>query len=423
MEFHGTENEATKQLVILGGGTAGTMAANKLRRRLPPEEWAITVVDQSATHYYQPGFLFIPFGIYRPDEVCKPRSRFIAEGVGLVDAEIERVLPAEGRVVLDGGRTLRYDQLVIATGTSPRPEQTPGMADALGGDVHEFYTFEGAERLAAKLADWPGGRLVVHVAEMPIKCPVAPLEFAFLADAFFTERGLRDRVQMKYVTPLEGAFTKPVASKYLGSMLDQRHIALEADFMVESVDAVNRRLVSFDGREVEYDLLVTVPVNMGADYIALSGLGDELNYVPVDKETLLSNAYPNIFAVGDASNIPASKAGSVAHFSIDLFVDNFVEHVHGRPMTKKFDGHANCFVETGHGKGMLIDFNYLTEPLPGKYPVPGIGPFSLLKETEVNHWGKLGFRWMYWNVLLPGRPTPLPAAMSMAGKHPDDDAE
>ena len=246
---------------------------------------------------------------------------------------------------------------------------------------------------------------------------------AFLADAFFTERGLRDRVQMKYVTPLEGAFTKPVASKYLGSMLDQRHIALEADFMVESVDAVNRRLVSFDGREVEYDLLVTVPVNMGADYIALSGLGDELNYVPVDKETLLSNAYPNIFAVGDASNIPASKAGSVAHFSIDLFVDNFVEHVHGRPMTEKFDGHANCFVETGHGKGLLIDFNYLTEPLPGKYPVPGIGPFSLLKETEVNHWGKLGFRWMYWNVLLPGRPTPLPAAMSMAGKHADDETE
>ena len=285
------------------------MAANKLRRRLAPEEWAITVIDHSSTHYYQPGFLFVPFGIYRPDEVCKPRSRFIAEGVQLVEAEVERVLPDEGLVVLEGGRTLRYDELVIATGTSPRPDQTPGMADDLGGDVHEFYTFDGASRLAAKLADWPGGRLVVHVAEMPIKCPVAPLEFAFLADAFFADRGLRDRVQMTYVTPLEGAFTKPVASKYLGSMLDKRQIALEPDFMVESVDAVNRRLVSFDGREVEYDLLVTVPVNMGADYVARSGLGDELNYVPVDKETLLSSAYPNIFAIGDASNIPASKAG------------------------------------------------------------------------------------------------------------------
>jgi sulfide:quinone oxidoreductase len=409
-----------KRLLVLGGGTAGTMAVNKLRPRLPRDEWKITVVDQSDMHHYQPGYLFIPFGIYSPSEVVKPRKRFIPSGVDLVEAEIDRVLPDENKVRLSDGTELGYDYLIIATGTSPRPEETPGMADDMGGSVHEFFTFEGATRLAEHLKTWQGGRLVIHLTEMPIKCPVAPLEFTFLAEAFFTEQGMRDRVEITYVTPLEGAFTKPVASKYLGGMLEDRKIALEPDFMVESIDPEAKKLVSFDEREVPYDLLVTIPINMGADYVARSGLGDDLNYVPVDKETLLSVKYDNVFAIGDASNIPASKAGSVAHFSMDLFPHNFLRHIQGLQMTEKFDGHANCFIETGHGKGLLIDFNYETEPLPGKYPLPGIGPFSLLKETEMNHWGKVMFRWMYWNILLPGKELPLPALMSMAGKETED---
>ena len=412
-----------RQLVVLGGGTAGTIAVNKLRPRLPRDEWTITVVDQSDTHYYQPGFLFIPFGIYRPDEVVKPRKRFIPSGVELVEAEIDRIVADDNKVLLVGGQELPYDYLVIATGTTPRPDQTPGMTEDMGGSVHEFYTYDGATRLAEKLATWEGGHLVVHVTEMPIKCPVAPLEFTFLAESFFSDRGMRDRVDITYVTPLEGAFTKPVSSKYLGSMLDERKIVLEPDFMVESIDPEAKILVSFDEREIAYDLLVTVPINMGANCIARSGLGDDLNYVPVDKETLLSTAHSNIFAIGDASNIPASKAGSVAHFSMDLFPENFLRHLQGLPMTAKFDGHANCFIETGHGKALLIDFNYDTEPLPGKYPLPGVGPFSLLKETAVNHWGKVMFRWMYWNVLLPGRKTPLPALMSKAGKQMENTVE
>ncbi len=409
-----------KRLLVLGAGTAGTMAVNKLRARLSRHEWAITVVEPSDRHYYQPGYLFIPFGIYQPDEVVKPVTRFLPSGVDLVSASVERVLPDENAVLLEDGSRLPYDYLIIATGTTPRPDETPGMADDMGTAVHEFYTFDGASRLAEVLKTWTGGRLVVHVTEMPIKCPVAPLEFTFLADAFFREQGLRDQVEITYVTPLEGAFTKPVASKYLGSMLDERGIALEPDFMVESVDSERKVLVSFDEREIPYDLLVTVPLNMGADFIGRSDLGDDLNYVSVDKETLLSTQYDNIFAIGDASDIPASKAGSVAHFAMDLFPENFVRHVQGLHMTQKFDGHANCFIETGGGKGLLIDFNYETEPLPGKYPLPGIGPFSLLKETEMNHWGKVMFRWMYWNVLLPGKELPLPALMSMAGKETQD---
>ncbi len=409
-----------RRLLVLGAGTAGTMVVNKLRHRLDKAEWQITAVDESDRHFYQPGYLFIPFGGYTPDEVVKPRQRFIPDGVDLVYGEVDRVDPDGNEVLLTDGRRLPYDYLVIATGVQPRPDQTPGMLD--GGQwrqsIFDFYTYDGAVALAEALREFAGGRLVVHVVDMPIKCPVAPLEFAFLADAYFRGRGMRDRVELVYVTPLPGAFTKPIASRRLGSMLDQRKIALETDFMVERVDA--KTLVSYDVREIPFDLLVTVPLNMGADYVARSGLGNELNLVPVDKHTMLSKAYPNIFALGDASDIPASKAGSVAHFSVEVFTGNVLRHVRGEPMTGRFDGHANCFVESGHGKGLLIDFNYDTEPRPGRYPIPAVGPFSLLKETAVNHWGKLAFRWMYWNVLLPGRPVPLPAHMSMAGKHPEE---
>jgi sulfide:quinone oxidoreductase len=407
-----------QRLLVLGAGTAGTMVVNKIRQRLDRHEWQITIVDQDDVHLYQPGLLFVPFGGYRYDEIVKPRARFIPDGVDLILGEIDRVDVDTKSVRLTDGRELGYEFLVIATGVAPRPDQTPGMLGPLWREsVFDFFTLDGATALAAALKDFDGGRFVVHVTDMPIKCPVAPLEFAFLAEAYFRERGIRDRVEIVYATPLPGAFTKPIASARLGSMLDERKITVEADFLVERIDNETKTLISYDEREVPFDLLVTVPLNMGADFIARSGLGDELNCVPVDKHTFLSKVYDTVFAIGDANNIPTSKAGSVAHFSVDVFVDNFLAHIDGRPMTGSFDGHANCFVESGDGKGLLIDFNYDTEPLTGVYPLPMVGPFGLLAESRRNHWGKLAFRWMYWHLLLPGRPIPLPGHMSMAGKH------
>jgi sulfide:quinone oxidoreductase len=406
-----------RKLLVLGAGTAGTMIVNKLRRRLDPDDWEITVVDRDDRHDYQPGYLFLPFGTYRPNQVTRSRHAFLPDGVDFAIGEVDKVVAEAGQVVLVDGRELDYDYLVVATGTSPRPDQTEGMlGEEWRRSVFDFYTLDGANALAEALEDFDHGRLVVHITDMPIKCPVAPLEFTFLAEAWLRRRGIRDRVELTYVTPLDGAFTKPIASQRLGSMLDERKIAVETDFMVERIDNESKALVSYDEREVPFDLLVTVPLNMGADFVARSGLGDELNYVSVDKHTLLSTQHDNIFAVGDANNIPASKAGSVAHFAVDVFVENFLDHVEGRPMTASFDGHANCFIESGDGKGLLIDFNYDTEPLPGKFPLPKVGPLDLLKETRANHLGKLAFRHIYWNVLLPGRPMPLPTQMSMAGK-------
>jgi len=413
-----------RKLLVLGGGTAGTMIANKLHKRLSRDQWTITVVDRDDHHHYQPGYLFVPFGSYTPAEIVRSRHHFLADGVELVLGEIDRVQPDERVVRLEDGRSLAYDYLVIATGVTPRPDQTPGMLGAeWRRSIFDFYTLDGAEALGQALSGFDHGRLVVHIAEMPIKCPVAPLEFTFLVEAWLRERGIRDRVELTYVTPLDGAFTRPVASEHLGGMLTERKVDVVTDFLVESIDPERKVLVSYDEREVPFDLLVTVPLNMGADFVARSRLGDELNCVPVDKHTLLSTAYDDIFAIGDASDIPASKAGSVAHFAVEVFVDNFLEHAAGLPMTGSFDGHANCFVESGDGKALLIDFNYDTEPLPGKYPLPYVGPLTLLGETRANHLGKLAFRHVYWNVLLPGHPVPLPARMSLAGKEVPADAE
>lgn len=407
-----------KTMLILGAGTGGTMMANKLAHRLDLTEWRIIVVDKDQTHYYQPGFLFIPFGLYGPEDVRRPKRNYLPAGVEVVFSDIELIEPAINRVKLTtGGRVIHYDELIIATGSRIVPEETPGLQDAgWRQNVFDFYTYEGTVALAKFLRRWPGGRLVLNVAEMPIKCPVAPLEFVFLAHAFFTERGLRDKVELVYATPLPGAFTKPRTAAVMGDMLQARGIAVEPEFALAEVDNGRQVISSYDGRELNYDLLVTIPVHMGAEVIQRSGLGNELHFIPTDQHTLQSKHWPNVWVIGDATDLPASKAGSVAHFEAEVLTENLLRHLEGLPPEPKFDGHANCFIESGFGKGFLIDFNYTTEPLPGKFPLPGVGPFDLLKESEANHWGKLMFRWVYWNMLLRGAELPLEAQMSMVGK-------
>ncbi len=406
-----------KKLLILGAGTAGTMMLNKLNAVLDKSQWQITIVDQFETHYYQPGFLFIPFGIYKRKDVIKPKRDFFPTGANVIVSEIEKIEPKENRVILKNNIVLSYDLLIIATGAKIKPEETEGLKGELWQkNVFDFYTIEGACALSNFFKHWKGGKLVLNITEMPIKCPVAPLEFVFLADSYFTEKGIRDKVDINFVTPLPGAFTKPKASEILGDFLDKKNIKLTPDFNIARVDNEGKKIVSWDERVVDFDVLVTIPTNMGDEAIARSGMGNELNFVPTDKQTLQSLDYKNIFVIGDATDLPSSKAGSVAHFQADILLENILSVIEGREPQEKFDGHANCFIESGFGKGILIDFNYDTEPLPGKYPLPGIGPFSLLEETKMNHYGKVMFRWMYWNFLLKGTELPIESHMSMAGK-------
>ncbi|MFN8243075.1 MAG: FAD/NAD(P)-binding oxidoreductase [Ferruginibacter sp.] len=410
-----------KRIVILGAGTAGTMMANHLQHSLDMDLWEIDIIDEREEHYYQPGYLFLPFDMYEPADIVKPIRQFIPKKVRLLTESIDKINAEDNCVYLRNGDRLHYDILIVATGAKIAPEEVEGMnGPEWHRSVFDFYTFEGALALRDKLREWPGGQLVVHITEMPIKCPVAPLEFAFLADSYFKNKHMRDKVEITYVTPLSGAFTKPKATEKLDHLLQEKHIRIESDFAIAEVDNENKKIIDYGGREIPFDLLVTVPTNKGDEVIGRSGLGDDLNYVPTNKATLQALKYPNIFVLGDASNIPASKAGSVAHFEAEILTDNILRFIKGEPLKEEFDGHANCFVETGNGKALLIDFNYTHEPVEGTFPFPGLGPLRLLKESRMNHMGKLAFRWIYWNMLLKGTHIPfVSATMQEAGKHFD----
>ncbi|KUO18213.1 type III sulfide quinone reductase, selenoprotein subtype [Streptomyces dysideae] len=407
-----------KHIVILGGGTAGTMTANRLQRTYDERDFRITVVDQDDDHVYQPGLLFVPFGLAQPHHLVRSRPQQLNTAVDYKQTRIERV-DLNGRTVyLDGGIRLSYDILVVATGARLLPEETEGLTGpGWGENVFTFYDLPGAVGLRHALERIDGGRVVIDVADLPLKCPVAPLEFAFLADWHFQRRGIRDKVQLTYVTPLDAAFTKPVAAKALGGLLAEKGIELVTEFTLGEVDGPGGRLVSYDEREVPFDLAVVVPLHGGAEYVGRSeGLGDELDFVPVDPRTLQHSGHPEVFAIGDAAGVPASKAGSVAHFEGEVLVHNIGRFLAGQSLDASFDGHANCFVETGFHKALLIDFNYDTEPLPGHFPGP-VG-LPLLKESHANHLGKLAFEWLYWHSLLPGRELPgIGSAMPEHGKH------
>ena len=410
----------TKRLVILGAGTAGTLLANQLRRRVPADELQIDVVDRDGVHVYQPGLLFVPFGLAKPESLVRPRAAQLRRGIGYHQSEIDHVALADNRVELADGTVLPYDALVVATGARLLPEETEGMlGDAWQKSVFTFYDLPGATALRDALDRFEGGRLVVDIVDMPIKCPVAPIEFTFLADWYLRERGIRHRTTLTLATPLDGCFTKPVASKHLTYLLAEKGIELEVEFSAGEVDGAGGRLVSYDGREIPFDLLVTIPLHGGAAYVERSeGLGDSLGFIPTDPATLQATTAGNVFAIGDATDLRASKAGSVAHFEGEILAENIEAFLRGEPLPARFDGHANCFVETGGGKALLIDFNDELQPVTGHF-----GPLPLLKESRLSHLGKLAFEAVYWHVLLPGHRIPLVGpTMPLRGKRLEDAA-
>ncbi|MBI5666312.1 MAG: NAD(P)/FAD-dependent oxidoreductase [Nitrospirae bacterium] len=405
-----------KKIVILGGGTGGTAIANKLRKALSSGEWEITVIDRDDKHVYQPGLLFVPFGICTVDSIIKSRKKFISNGINFVIDPITRVNHEKNRVETKGG-SFDYDWLIIGTGCRLAPEENEGLMDEWGKNAFSFYTPETAEALRHAIAGFKGGKLVVNVAELPFKCPVAPIEFIFLADWYFRQKGMRDKVQLHLATPFPQCM--PNWPKGRVVMLDaakSKGISISTGFALQEVNKSGKYIQSFAGEKINYDLLVIVPTNQGDQVISESGLDDGSTYVPTDKHTLKALNHKNIYVIGDATNIPTSKAGSVAHYEAEVITHNLLSEIKGKEPEPIYDGHSTCFIVSEKGKSYLVDFNYNTEPLFGKFPLPVIGPFSLLKETRMNWKGKLGFEWMYWNMLLPGKSTMLPPTLTMAGK-------
>ncbi|PIE61501.1 MAG: oxidoreductase [Desulfobacterales bacterium] len=404
-----------KHVLILGAGAGGTIVVNMLRKALPASELRITIIDRDERHHYQAGYLFIPFGIYSPEEVIKPKKAFIPQGVEFVVDQILKIDPQNRRVETQAG-CYNYDWLVIATGCDIAPSEIEGMTDAWRTDVFDFYTLEGATALYKKLKYFSSGKVVVNIAEVPFKCPIAPLEFVFMADWFFQVNGVRDKVDIELVTPLDNVFTKPVAANALAQFAHQKNIKITPYFDIACVNAKEKTIESHKGEKVGYDLLVAIPPNMGATVLIDSQISDPVGFVPTDDHTLKAEGMDRVFVIGDTANVPTSKAGSVAHYMAYTLVDNIVREMDGHHALPKFDGHATCFLASGFEKAILLDFNYKVEPLPGKFPFPGMGPFSMLKESMSNYWGKMMFRWVYWNLMMKGLDLPLEPQMNLAGK-------
>ena len=372
-------------VLILGGGVGGTIVANLVAKELR-ESARVTLVDQTGVHVYQPGFLYVAVGQEKPAALQRDEAQLLRREVKLVVDTATLVDPTAKKVFLKSGRTLRYDELLIATGSRTVMEEVPGCIAA-----HDFYTLKGASRLFATLQEFEGGTIVIGVAGIPYKCPPAPVEFVFLLDDYLRSRGIRQKSEIKLLSPLNRAVTIEATSKLVQPILAERDIELTPFFNVESVDPVAKTVTSLEGETVPYDLLILVPPHRGQKVIEDSRLGDERGWVPVDKNTLKHTGFHSIWAIGDATNIPISKSGSVAHYEASVAAAEIVAAVRGEPAPDHvYDGKVMCFLETGRGEATTISFDYDHPPVS---PTP----------ARRWHWAKALFNKTYWHTVPQGR--------------------
>jgi sulfide:quinone oxidoreductase len=379
------------RVVILGGGVGGTLLANLLARKLPRGRAQITLVDQTGQHLYQPGWLYLPFGEMRPEQLLRSERTLLSKRVDLRVTGAERIDPTGQSVALDDGTALPYDTLVVATGARLAPEVLPGYAEA----AHHFYSPEAALRLGEDLRRFKGGRIVIGVADLPYKCPPAPLEFAFLLEAYLGRRGLREATELTYLSPIGRAFTIEPVSEFVTPLLAERGIAVQTFFNTESIDSAARTITSLEGDTLAYDLLVLIPPHRGARVVSDSGLGDEQGWLPTDRATLHSKAHPAIYGLGDATDLPVSKSGSAAHFEAQVIAERVASAIsaadgHAPAGGHTYDGHVLCFLETGHGQATQLVFDYQHPPKP---PRP----------NPVYHLEKALFNRAYWHLVPRGR--------------------
>jgi sulfide:quinone oxidoreductase len=375
----------TAEVVILGGGVGGTIVANLVAKKSSGSAH-VTVVDTTGIHVYQPGFLYVAVGKEQPSALQRAETSLLRDDVSLVVDRALRVDTVARTVQLESGRTLPYDQLLLATGSRTVMDEVSGAKDA-----YDFYTMDGAVRLFEALQRFEGGTIVIGVAGIPYKCPPAPVEFVFLLDDYLRARGIREKSQIKLLSPLNRAFTIEATSKLVQPILAERGIELTGFFNVETVDPVAKTVSSLEGETMDYDLLVLVPPHRGQKVIEDSALGDERGWVPVDKNTLKHTKFENIWAIGDTTNIPISKSGSVAHYEASVAADAIMASVKGEAPPKHiYDGKVMCFLETGQGQATTIQFDYDHPPVS---PTP----------ARRWHWAKALFNKTYWHTVPQGR--------------------
>ena len=383
-----------KRIVILGGGVGGTLTANLLARRLrkliDAGEAEVVVVDAQGAHVYQPGFMYIAMGGEREAKLTKPERALLDQRVRLMVGTVTAVDVAAQRVSLAGGEVIGYDQLVIATGARILPESI----EHFDVEAHHFYTADAARKLRRALDDFRGGRVVIGIASMPYKCPPAPLEVAFLIEAELRQRGLREKSELHYCSPIGRAFTIESVSEMATPILAEKGIELHTFFNVETIDPERKVVQSLEGEELPYDLLILVPPHKGQQFLMDSGLAPAPGgWLPTDRHTLRVGERPNVYALGDATDLPLSKAGSTAHFEAPVVTEQVAAAIEGREPKGKhaaYEGNVMCFFEVGDGKGTLLRFDYDHPPKPPK-------------PNAFWHLGKIVFNKTYFHTVPKGR--------------------
>jgi sulfide:quinone oxidoreductase len=377
-----------KRILILGGGTGGTLAANLLARKLKKSEAQIAVVSASARHMYQPGWLYVPFGRQDPRKLSRPERDLLNKRVKLILGKVSALDTVKRQVTLESGDELGYDYLIIATGSMPTPGEIPGLTE--GG--HHFYTEEAAWRLHAALEEFNGGTIVVGVGGLPYKCPVAPLEFTFLLEEFLTKRRLRDKTEIIYTFPINRVFTIESVAEKAQPLMEARGVKIETFFNLEEVVPGEKLVRSMEGTELNYDLLVMVPPHLGAPFLRGHAIADSQGWVKTDRQTLRVKDHDNIWALGDSTDLPISKAGSTAHFEAPVIVEQIVATLHGaEPDSRhaKYEGHVMCFLETGYDRASMLDFDYERPP-------------EVREPNAIVHWQKMAFNKAYWYLVPTG---------------------
>jgi sulfide:quinone oxidoreductase len=383
-----------ERIVILGGGVGGTLTANllvkQLRKRIDAGQVSVTVVDATGRHTYQPGFMYIAMGGERAEKLERPERSLLDDRVNLVVDEVALVDEAARKVILTSGDVLGYDYLVLASGSRIVPEAIEHFEQ----EAHHFYSAEAALRLRRALDAFKGGRIVIGIAGMPYKCPPAPLEVAFLVESELRERGLRDRTHIDFCSPIGRAFTIESVSEMATPILEEKGIELHTFCNVESIDPERKVVQTLEGEEFPYDLLILVPPHRGAQFLMDSGLAPAPGgWLPTDRHTLQVGGRPNVFALGDATDLPLSKAGSTAHFEAPVVTERIAAAIERREPAGKhadYEGKVMCFFEIGDGKGTLLQFDYEHPPQP---PTP----------NRLWHLGKVVFNKTYWHTVPKGR--------------------
>jgi sulfide:quinone oxidoreductase len=373
----------TDHVVIVGGGVGGTVTANRLVKKLNREVSAdaveITIVSDNPNHIYKPTYFYVPFGDSEPEDASRPLADLVDRRVGLVYDRVDGVHTDRKTLALASGESMSYDYLVVATGASPNAEATPGLgADQ---DGHHFYDGAAATALRQALTNFEEGHLVLSVIGQPHVCPAAPVEFTMLADARLRKRGLREDVEITYTYPQPQLHALDAVHEWMVPRFEERDIHTHVDFHPETVDSDAGRIGPRDRSPIDYDLLVGIPKFDPASIVAEAGLGD--SWMEVDQYTLESEHAEDVFGVGDVTNLPTSKAGSVAHYAAGTVVDRIAAYVRGHVPTTEFDGDAICFLEAGMEQGSHIKFDYESDPV-------------VREQTEFIHWAKMAYNEMYW---------------------------